>query len=582
MAQTAQSAVEEWFAAIGTAPDYKTMHYWAGAGQSTFDINFAGGYISREHVKAFIRNDTTGASTPVTLTFQTASRVSTPSPVPVGSTICIYRDTPKNAPLALFVDGAILNAVNLDRNAKQSVFAVAELLDRFDATNSMAEEAILRASEAKAAAESAAADAASAEAKVAIAQSAATAAEASAQSAASLAGTANSNASTALSVANGIDAKATEALSKSGQAVAIATDAEAVANGIDAKATTALSQSSAAVATANTAMTTANQAKATADGVDAKATDAQTKVNTILGSGISLRNMLINGDFRVNQRTSGQTASTVGGFKFVADRWLLWSQGAAVSFVTSDVNGIPHKKAMHIIGSAGNTEAVLSQRIESLNCDLEVGQKITLSMYVYCSAAKTVYIGIDFLKTKDSFATGSTSISKDGFQIPARTWTKISTTATVTAECRTNGMLVFAYQDGGVKLSEDFYITGAQLERGSEITQFENRPYGLELLLCQRYYQTFGGHGAAGGTDKLDIQGTFNPEMRGAPSISFANITSSAWFLGIGPKNITAITNIWFPATTKTVGVSMSVSSGASVGVVGGVHPNGLIADAEL
>lgn len=265
MAQTLQSAVDVWFASIGTAPDYKTMHYWEGANQSEFDINFSGGYISREHVKAFIRNDTTGVANPVALTFLTASRVSVATPVPVGSTICIYRDTPKNAPLALFVDGAILNSVNLDRNAKQSVFAVAELLDRFDATNAMAEEAILRASEAKVAAAQAALDAASAESKVAIAQAAATSAEASAQSAAALAGTADTNASAALSVANGIDAKATQALSNSSQAVATAQDAEAVANAIDSKATTALSQSSAAVATANTALTTANAIEGKAD-----------------------------------------------------------------------------------------------------------------------------------------------------------------------------------------------------------------------------------------------------------------------------------------------------------------------------
>lgn len=281
MAQTLQSAVDVWFASIGTAPDYKTMHYWEGANQSEFDINFSGGYISREHVKAFIRNDASGVTTPVAVTFLTASRVSVATPVPVGYTICIYRDTPKNAPLALFVDGAIMNAVNFDRNAKQSVFAVAELIDRFDATNSMAEEAILRASEAKTAAAQAAADAASAESKVAIAQSAATAAEASAQAAAALAGTADTNASNALSVANGIDAKATQALSNSTQAVATAQDAEAVANAIDGKATTALSQSSAAVATANTALTTANAVEDKAATLATKLADAQSRISEL-------------------------------------------------------------------------------------------------------------------------------------------------------------------------------------------------------------------------------------------------------------------------------------------------------------
>jgi len=36
-----------------------------------------------------------------------------------------------------------------------------------------------------------------------------------------------------------------------------------------------------------------------------------------------------------------------------------------------------------------------------------------------------------------------------------------------------------------------FYITGVQLEVGSSATSFEYRPYGTELALCQRYYETY-------------------------------------------------------------------------------------------
>jgi hypothetical protein len=38
-----------------------------------------------------------------------------------------------------------------------------------------------------------------------------------------------------------------------------------------------------------------------------------------------------------------------------------------------------------------------------------------------------------------------------------------------------------------------FYITGVQLEAGKQETAFEYRPFGTELALCQRYYQTYAG-----------------------------------------------------------------------------------------
>jgi hypothetical protein len=40
-----------------------------------------------------------------------------------------------------------------------------------------------------------------------------------------------------------------------------------------------------------------------------------------------------------------------------------------------------------------------------------------------------------------------------------------------------------------------FYITGVQLERGSNATSFEFRDYGRELIMCQRYYEQINGSG---------------------------------------------------------------------------------------
>lgn len=72
-------------------------------------------------------------------------------------------------------------------------------------------------------------------------------------------------------------------------------------------------------------------------------------------------------------------------------------------------------------------------------------------------------------------------------------------------------------------------ITGVQLEVGESATEFEHRPYGMELQLCQRYYQEFDAfnynyyygvyHGYYGGSTKLH---TFylNTTMRTAATVT--------------------------------------------------------------
>lgn len=273
-----------WFNAIGVRQDYKTMVYYAGDGGDTFEINFEGGYINKSHVKAYKTNDGDRTRVDLTLTFITESRVKTNEAVPVGWTVLIYRDTPKALPLAAFVDGAVITALNLDRNAKQAVFSVAELVDRFDDVNANSEEALKQVYEAVTT---------SAEALVV-----ATAANVTAGEAKALAVTADTNAAAAVVTANAAEVVADDAYTvatgieaKADAAVVTANDASSVANGIDAKATAALAASNSAVtkadsaiASANAAVTTANAAKATAEGIDAKATTAlsnsQTAVNT--------------------------------------------------------------------------------------------------------------------------------------------------------------------------------------------------------------------------------------------------------------------------------------------------------------
>lgn len=95
--------------------------------QTVFEISFAGGYISQEHVKAYVSR-LGFPDVPVEIEFTGPNTIIAPA-TPVGSDLIVYRDTPKAAPIADFGDGAILTEASLDINAKQAVFLAQEALD---------------------------------------------------------------------------------------------------------------------------------------------------------------------------------------------------------------------------------------------------------------------------------------------------------------------------------------------------------------------------------------------------------------------------------------------------------------------
>ena len=91
--------------------------------------------------------------------------------------------------------------------------------------------------------------------------------------------------------------------------------------------------------------------------------------------------------------------------------------------------------------------------------------------------------------------------------------------------------------------SNDFYLTGTQLEVGSVATPFEHRRYGDELIRCQRYFNMIG-DGNQFGTGKaltdafmwsaneLDFIYTFPVEMRTTPSLY--QVTGADYFKIMG------------------------------------------------
>ena len=145
------------------------------------------------------------------------------------------------------------------------------------------------------------------------------------------------------------------------------------------------------------------------------------------------RNLLINGNFAVNQRVYVSGTATTVANQYTLDRWRVVTSGQNVTFSASG-NG------NQITAPAGGVEQV----IEGIN--------IGGGTYV-----------LNWTGTATATVNGSARAKGESFTLPA------NTNATV--------RLI-----GGT-------ASVVQLEPGTVATPFDPRPYGLEELLCKRYYR---------------------------------------------------------------------------------------------
>lgn len=109
---------------------YATLITEGDGVKTAWEFNFAGGYISPEHVKAFTENVATGELVIRSLTLIGPNTAQIVPAVADGLRLVIYRDTPKTEPLVNYSTGSIMNESSLDKSNQQAVFIAAELADR--------------------------------------------------------------------------------------------------------------------------------------------------------------------------------------------------------------------------------------------------------------------------------------------------------------------------------------------------------------------------------------------------------------------------------------------------------------------
>ena len=282
------------------------------------------------------------------------------------------------------------------------------------------------------------------------------------------------------------------------------------------------------------------------------------------------RNLLINGDMRINQRTATAGLSyynPVTASIYTLDRWKVLNSNsfdtdsAAVTQESgTTINGFRNSIMMNI----GNTETpsanqvcgfeqkIEAQDLQRLKYGTSSAETMTLSFWVYSNKTGTYCVQLiqdDATKyvlyeyTIDSASTWE-----------KKTITIVGNTANVINDdngvglnvnwilCVGSGRQVSAtssWASGGsyyatsnqVNLwdhADNFFkMTGCQLEVGTTATEYEHRSYGDELALCQRYYyrQVAGNNEFFRGMAMADVDGNsielnspFPTTMRIAPS----------------------------------------------------------------
>lgn len=240
-----------------------------------------------------------------------------------------------------------------------------------------------------------------------------------------------------------------------------------------------------------------------------------------------MKNRIINGDMSVWQRGTS-ISSGLSTLTYIADRWTAYATGAAVTMVRSAGDG-EFQYCLANTGAAGNTAVNIAQKIESVNAYCAIGTVMTVRCRVYSSTTFTPTYSIDTANSVDNFSSTTNLVISAFSAVPAATWTTVSFTFTTNAACQ-NGFQVTiglgACSSGVIR-----QITGVQLELGSQATEFEHRPYGTELALCQRYYQTGNSvwRGYATSGIAYGVYTRFGINMRTSPTVTVSNNTATSF-----------------------------------------------------
>jgi len=302
-----------------------------------------------------------------------------------------------------------------------------------------------------------------------------------------------------------------------------------------------------------------------------------------------LRNRIINGDMRIDQRNAGASVTLTNSVGYVVDRFRSVALGTSLGFSTARSTTAPTGFVNSLLATvttaknpSSTDQARVNQYIEGFNVsDFGWGTvsavSITLSFWVrssvigtYCVAflnadsATRSYVGTYTINSSNTWEYKTITAPGD----TSGTWTtgnSVGLGVSFSLGCGTSFNAAASgtwygaeYQQTAAQTlwinnaGATFYITGVQLEVGTAATPFERRQYGQELALCQRYFYRLdnritGSDVSSGAISRLLFP--YPVTMRVSPTLTAAagsaatldtalGTTGSRWFRQSNPVEI--------------------------------------------